>query len=56
MLMRFDMKNMQRLVSFTVSVMKMQDCCDGVPVMIYLQARIFMCSLKDNTTFSTCQT
>lgn len=53
--MHFDVKAMPRCVSFTVSVMKMQGCCVGVPAMIYLQARFFIYSSKDNTIFTTYQ-
>ena len=50
-----DMKTMPRCVSFTVSVMKMQGSFNGVAAMIYLQARVFIYSSKDNTTFTTYQ-
>lgn len=53
--MRFDLKTIPRCVSFTISVMKMQGCCVGVPAMTYLQARAFIYSSKDNRTFTTYQ-
>jgi hypothetical protein len=43
--MSFDMK--------TVSVMKMQGCCDRVPAIIYLEARVFIYSSKDIYYLST---